>query len=179
MSCRRRRAITSKPRRARCFPRLPPLASIHCQSMKRPEAFHLRCSKAAAPSRSAIDNSCGHVRSLGRADTSYRPRAPVPNKWRRHNSYTPTGVPEPDAAARFAAQRAFIAADNSARRSAEIPGLRALFRLGRFLRLSTCGRLFGFLRFLLRPSARQPETNFRQFPGVLLNSLDQTADLFA
>lgn len=55
----------------------------------------------------------------------------------------PTGLPKsneladesdpPDAAARFAAQRAFIAADNSARRSAEILGLARFFFLDDFV----------------------------------------------
>jgi hypothetical protein len=95
--------------------------------MKRPELFPPPVRKAVVPFRSATDSGqalpparCrSFARAIIRADC--------------YNGRLPTGLPEsdeladPDAAARFAAQRAFIAADNSARRSAEILGLARFF----------------------------------------------------
>jgi hypothetical protein len=80
-----------------------------------------------------------------------------------YNGCMPTGIPEsdelndesdpPDAAARFAAQRAFIAADNSARRSAEILGLARFFALDDFLAAAAAAAFLASCDFFFFTSA--------------------------
>jgi hypothetical protein len=79
-------------------------------------------------------------------------------------SYALAGESDPsDAAARFAAQRAFIAADNSARRSAEILGLARFFFFDDFAGAATAAFLVTWDFFLFASALVSLKRSFSSF----------------